>query len=97
MNGIVIIGALTAFALFCIAAKPSQAAAYGMEDTPVSIDNIRKGVERGWYSCVLVLVDGIPAVHLTGKTADGKTYSDVYPVTKEDWETLRNEGYEVKL
>lgn len=96
MEGIVIIGAVTALLLFCIAAKPADKL-NGMEDTPVSIDNIRRGVQNGWYTCTLVMVDGVPAVHLTGKTADGKTYSDVYPVTKEDWETLKNEGYPVQL
>lgn len=97
MDGIVIISALAAFVLFCVAARPSQAAAQGMEDTPVSIDNIRRGVQNGWYTCVLVRVDGIPAVHLTGKTADGKTYSDVYPITQEDWNTLKAEGYQVEV
>lgn len=51
----------------------------------------------GWYACTLVVVDGITAVHLSGRTADGKPYSDVYPITKEDWETLKNEGYKVEL
>ncbi len=96
MDGIIIISALAAVAILCAASKKSNSAANGMEDTPVSIDNIRKGVQRGWYACVLVRIDGVPAVRLTGKTADGKTYSDVYPITQADWDTLKAEGYEAK-
>lgn len=65
----------------------------GLEDDPVSIDNIRMGVQRGWYTCVLTRVNGIPAVRLSGRTADGKTYTDVFAVTEEDWQTLKKEGY----
>ena len=67
----------------------------GMEDTPVSIDNIRKGVANGWYTAVLTTVDGAPAVRLSGKTATGKDFTDVYPILPEDWQTLKNEGYQV--
>ena len=95
MDGIICIGVLVAAVLIAAAAKPISKDVAGMEDTPVSIDNIRKGVQRGWYSAVLVIVDGIPAVRLSGRTADGNTYSDIYPITAEDWQTLQNEGYEV--
>ena len=65
----------------------------GMEDDPVSIENIRRGVANGWYACVLTRVNNTPAVRLSGRTADGKTYTDVFAVTEEDWQTLKKEGY----
>ena len=68
----------------------------GMEDTPVSIENIRRGVAEGWYTCVLTRVNGMPAVKLTGRTVvGGKQYTDVYPISETDWQTLRAEGYTV--
>lgn len=67
-----------------------------MEDDPISIENIRRGVTNGWYTCVLTRVDNIPAVRLSGRTADGKIYTDVFAVTEEDWQTLKKEGYAEK-
>ena len=95
MDGIVAISIISLLALLVVAGRPSQAAIEGMEDTPVSIDNIRKGVTNGWYTCVLVRVDGTPAVRLYGKMANGKSFTDVFPVTESDWNTLKNEGYQV--
>ena len=46
MDGIIIIGMFVAAALIAAAAKPVPKDLAGMEDTPVSIDNIRKGVSR---------------------------------------------------
>ena len=94
MDGLIVIGCLVAFAALAYAARPS--ATSGMEDTPVSIENIRRGVKNGWYSCTLLVVDGIPAVRLAGKTRDGKIYSDIYPITPEDWKALQAEGYKVE-
>lgn len=68
----------------------------GMQDDPVSIENIRRGVQNGWYSCTLITANGRPAVRLSGYTRDGKLFTDVYPVTKEDWDTLKNEGHKVE-
>lgn len=65
----------------------------GMQDTPVSLDNIRRGVKNGWYTAVLTRVDGQPAVRLSGKVNDGSTYTDVYPISETDYQTLRSEGY----
>ena len=64
-----------------------------MEDDPISIENIRRGVTNRWYTCVLTRVDGIPSVRLSGRTADGNTYTDVFAITEEDWQTLKKEGY----
>lgn len=97
MDGYIITGIIVAIAFAALAGRKSQAALKGMEDTPISIENVRKGVANGWYTCTLVVVDGTPAVHLSGCTANGKPYSDVYPITKEDWDALKNEGYKVEL
>lgn len=93
MDGIVIIGLLL---LGGVLISRSAKATAGMEDTPVSIDNIRKGVARGWYSCVLTRVDGKPAVRLSGTTTDGEETADVYPITEDDWQTLKAEGYKAE-
>ena len=93
MNGIVAISIIAAVALFAIAAKP--ATIDGMEESPVSIENVRRGVQNGWYTAVLLKIDGIPAVRLSGKTTDGELYSGVYPIAAMDWETLKAEGYPV--
>lgn len=97
MDGIVIIGMFVAAALVAAAAKPSQSKILGMEDTPVSIENIRRGIANGLYDCVLIRVDGKPAVRLSGKTTSGQYFSDVYPITQSDFDTLQNEGYLVVL
>lgn len=90
MDGIIIFGLLLLGG--ALIARSAKATA-GMDDTPVSIDNIRKGVARGWYSCVLTRVDGKPAVRLIGTTTDGEATADVYPITENDWQTLKAEGY----
>ena len=67
----------------------------GTNDTPVSLDNIRKGVERGWYRAVLVRVNGAPGIYLYGKDTNGNNYGDTYPISEADWQTLKAEGYTV--
>ena len=96
MDALILISALL-LGGFAMATLSKPRTTDGMEDTPISIDNIRRGVANGWYTCTLMIADGRPAVHLTGKTADGKTYSDIYPVTQADWDTLKAEGYKVEL
>ena len=92
MDGIVIIGLLLlGGALIARSAKATS----GMQDTPVSIDNIRRGVKEGWYICVLTRVDGKPAVRLSGTATDGTYTTGVYPISENDWQTLKNEGYYV--
>ena len=90
------ISAVIVFGLLIMASKHRNEDVAGMEDTPVSADNIRKGVSRGWYTATLVRVNGVPAVRLSGRSADGDTYTDVFPVTWEDWQTLKKEGYAVE-
>lgn len=90
MDGLVVISILVLGGLLIASRNRSVD---GMEDDPVSIENIRRGVANGWYTCVLTRVNNIPAVRLSGRTADGKTYTDVFAVTEEDWQTLKKEGY----
>ena len=93
MDGLVIISILVLGGFLMATTRNRDESVYGMEDDPVSIENIRRGVANGWYTCVLTRVNGIPAVRLSGRTADGKTYTDVFAVTEEDWQTLKKEGY----
>lgn len=81
---------LLAIAAALMAAKKSSIS--GMQDAPVTLENIRRGVKNGWYTAVLTKVDGQYAVRLSGKTQDGNTYTDVYPVSKENYYTLLNDG-----
>ena len=62
-----------------------------MSDAPVSLENIRKGVARGWYKAQLCTIEGKPAVKLSG-IANGKLYSDYYPVTQATWSALKSDG-----
>ena len=91
MDGILIIGLLL-LGGFAIAAANKKNVA-GLEDSPVSAENIRKGVQRGWYNAVLVRVNNMPCVRLSGRTANGKDYTDVFPITQEDFDALQREGY----
>lgn len=68
----------------------------GMNDTEVTLDNIRRGVKNGWYRCVLVRSEGQPAVKLVGKDTTGNDYEDIYPVSEKTWQTLLNEGYKIE-
>lgn len=83
--GILLVGGL----LLKKAASPAS----GMSDTPVSLDNIRKGVERGWYKARLTRVNGQPAIYLYGLNTAGQEYGDTYPISENDWQTLKAEGY----
>ena len=91
MGALLIIGAIAAV---LIAAHKSQSVR-GMSDKPVLLDNIRRGVQNGWYKAMLVRVGDKPAVHLYGKDAAGNDYGDAFPISEHDWQTLKNEGYDV--
>lgn len=60
----------------------------GMQDPEASLDNIRRGVANGWYKAKRTMVNGKPAVELSGRTKDGKLYTDVYPVSLETYNKL---------
>lgn len=94
MQGLLIIGGIVLAVAFIRSATHGTS---GMNDKPVSIDNIRRGVQNGWYKATLCTDNGKPAVILSGKNTDGKIYTDIYPISYDDWETLRKEGYEVEL
>ena len=97
MDGIVIIGIVAVVALLAAAARPSEAAVFGMEDKPVDAAQIRRGVQNGWYEAVLVRVDGKPAVRLSGRLANGSDFTDVFPITQDDFDSLQAEGYLIVL
>ena len=90
MNELVIIGILLLGGLLIRQAAKSTS---GMNDKAVSLDNIRKGVERGWYKARLTRVNGQPAIYLYGLNTAGNEYGDTYPISENDWQTLKNDGY----
>ena len=96
MDEAIVISAVVVLGLLIMASKHRNEDVAGMEDIPVSADNIRKGVQRGWYSATLVRVNGVSAVRLSGRNADGMPYSDVFPISEADWQTLKTEGYAVE-
>ena len=91
MDGLVVIGILL-LGGFLLSVQKNKGAA-GMQDDPVSLENIRRGVANGWYIAELTRVNGMPAVRLSGKVTNGKQFTDVYPITEADWQTLKSEGY----
>ena len=90
MDSLVIIGLLL-LGGFAIAAAKKHDSVDGMEDTPVSLDNIRKGVANGWYTAELGVYNDTPCIKLTGKDVDGKTKIYYNVISKEDWITLRDQ------
>jgi hypothetical protein len=90
MNEFILIGILV---LGGIAMAKAAKGASGMSDKSVSIENIRRGVAQGWYTARLTHKNGKPAIFLSGRTADGKVFSDVYPIAQADWDALKAEGY----
>ena len=91
MDGIVVISILLLGGLLLKAVSPKGTS--GMNDTPVSIDNVRRGVANGWYKAMLARVNEKPAVFLYGKNIVGQDSSGYYPISEADWQTLKNEGY----
>lgn len=89
---LLIIGA--AIAALMIAKKKTSGTG-AMSDMPVTLENIRMGVARGWYTAQLTTVYGKKAVRLSGKQTDGTYTSDVYPVTDEVWQALLADGIKV--
>ena len=94
MNELVLIGLLLLGGA-AIAYSKKHGSVDGMQDNPVTLDNIRKGVERGWYKARLTRVNGQPAIYLYGYDVKGKEYGDTYPISESDWQTLKAEGYDV--
>lgn len=94
MDGLVVISILL-LGGFVISVMNKKEDVAGMQDKFVTIDNIRRGVQEGWYKAILLHVDGKPAVYLYGRDTAGKQTGDTYPISQADWDTLRNEGYNV--
>lgn len=94
MDGYVLIGLGLLIAAVVFGSSRSRSVG-SLEDDPVDADKIRMGVSRGWYEAKLIRVNGIPAVELSGRTADGSYYTDKFRVTEDDWNALKNEGYPV--
>ena len=94
MTGIIIISAIAIGALLYAASRKLPNGLEGLHEPPISAANIRRGVSNGWYSCILTIVNDIPAAYLYGKTKDGKNYADVYRISQADYDALKNEGYE---
>ena len=63
-----------------------------MDDPAVALDNLKRGIANGWYQAQLTMVNGQPAVRLSGKLINGKQYSDVYPITSEVAAELKQMG-----
>lgn len=63
-----------------------------MDDAPVALENLKRGIANGWYQAQLTTVDGKPVVRLSGKLTNGKPYSDVYPITAEVQAELKQMG-----
>ena len=93
MTGIIVIGAIAAGLLLYAATRNKSLD--GMDDPQITLYNIRRGVAEGWYKAVLVRVNGKPGVYLYGKDTAGNSTGDTYPISENDWETLKNEGFSV--
>ena len=97
MDGLIIISILVLGGFVMAAVRNKDEGTGKMSDQPVSIDNIRRGVQNGWYTADLIRVAGKPAIRLSGYTARDDQYIDVYPISEEDWQTLKAEGYSVDV
>ena len=78
MQGLLIIGGIVLAAVLMRSATHGTS---GMNDKPVFLDSIRRGVKNGWYKATLTCVNGKPAVHLSGKDTDGNDYDGDFPIS----------------
>ena len=92
MNELILLGILLVGGLLI---KKAASPASGMNDKAVSIDNIRRGVANGWYTAQLTRVNGQPAIRLSGTRTDDTQFVDVYPISENDWQTLKKEGFPI--
>lgn len=79
-----------AIGLLLIANK--QRGVGSMDDAPVALENLKRGIANRWYQAQLTMVNGQPAVRLSGKLTNGKHFSDVYPITSEVAAELKQMG-----
>lgn len=66
-----------------------------MADPAPSMENLKRGIANGWYKAVITSVSGKLAVKLSGKLTDGKFYEDVYPITPDVADQLKQMGVPV--
>lgn len=93
MDGLVVISILVLGGLLMAAAKTKGTGA--MSDNSVTLANIRRGVANGWHTAQLTRVNGQPAIRLSGTTTNDEQFVDVYPISENDWQTLKKDGYAV--
>lgn len=79
-----------AIGLLLIANK--QRGVGSMDDAPVALENLKRGIANGWYQAQLTMVNGQQAVRLSGKLINCREYSDVYTVTPEVAAELKQMG-----
>lgn len=84
---------VVAIGLVLIANKQSKVS--GMDDAAPTLENLKRGIANGWYTAQLTMVNGQQAVRLSGKLTNGKQYSDVYLVTPQVAEELKQMGVPV--
>ena len=92
-SGIITLGALVAVALIAIATKPKG----GVGEYDVEADEIREGVQNGWYTAGLFKSDAGTFVILRGKMTNGEDFVGSYPISEDDWNALYKEGYPVEF
>ena len=63
-----------------------------LSDPEVSLDNILRGVERGWYKARSGKTSMGYVVYLSGTRADGTYTEDVYPISEETYNALKAKG-----
>ena len=93
----IVLGALAIGIVFVALAGKRSQPTDGLEDEIISAENIRRGVQNGWYEAVLVRVNGVPCVRLSGRTTDGKPVTTVYRISQADFDSLQKEGYLIEL
>lgn len=91
MDGLIITG-IIALTLLCIASRNNKTADYDID-----AEDVREGVENGWYNATLVIKSDQPGVKLSGKLTNGKDFTGVYTISERDWTKLKNEGYRVEV
>jgi len=92
----IVLGALVIGIVFVALASKHQQPT-GLEDEIISAENIRRGVQNGWYEAVLIRVNGTPCVRLSGRTTDGEPVKTVYRISQADFDSLQKEGYLIEL
>lgn len=65
-------------------------------DPMPSLENIRMGIRRGWYTAVLKRMYGKPFVVLSGKDTNGEQTTDIYPISEQTFKALKNDGVQVQ-